>query len=623
VATSLVWVARETPARAGGRSLGPRRLRACACMLAGWRSRVAQSRRSSQLNMQARFLWNAAMLMGCGAPPPAVAHDTTPPAAVCPSSIVANSSFIPRPPLATVTGAQVATTEDCIALCCNTANCTEWIHTTEFKVETDATAAVASTREQRAEQRPGACVAGEPCCLLHSCLSDGDKGCHHNHSPREANITSGRPVPFKLQFAGVFSSNMVLQRAPASARIYGMAYPGKQIQLRVVSESGPAGPSPPPLQFAAHASINGSWSVQLPPRPAGGNFSFYLSCPTCKDPSAAASMTSVTYGEVWICSGQSNSEYCPTPHAICASICARNPVRSALSHAAAPGHRRLAVVVVSALRVSYGAELLRDAVWLPLHHTFGLNDTLASIAAGELEGPHGPRIRMFTMPKSSLPSPAYVIPQSHTGGKGMSGDLNMWNVPSSRRPTNSTTGVPIHTYGNCDDNVMAPYCFSATCWDFAVSLMNETEPEVPLGMISSNVGGTTIQAWSAKEQLLASCQQVSDPETDTSYYGGLYNGMIAPLVNMSVRGFIWYQGENSIGRFPEGSTTNHSGYSCEAANLVDNWRSAFSRAPNGTDPEAPFGLVTLAAGTSEGHGAEMAAFRQAQMGACVRSFVQL
>ena len=47
---------------------------------------------------------------------------------------------------------------------------------------------------------------------------------------------------------------------------------------------------------------------------------------------------------------------------------------------------------------------------------------------------------------------------------------------------------------------------------------------------------------------------------------------------------------------------------------MTSWRAAFSAQPDSTHPEAPFGLVTLAAGTSEGHGQEMPAFRQAQMG---------
>ena len=64
----------------------------------------------------------------------------------CPSSVVYNSSFVPHVPLATVVGDKVATTEDCIALCCNTANCSEWIHTTEYE---DSFTVVPNNSEQR------------------------------------------------------------------------------------------------------------------------------------------------------------------------------------------------------------------------------------------------------------------------------------------------------------------------------------------------------------------------------------------------------------------------------------------------------------------------------------------
>ena len=47
-------------------------------------------------------------------------------------------------------------------------------------------------------------------------------------------------------------------------------------------------------------------------------------------------------------------------------------------------------------------------------------------------------------------------------------------------------------------------------------------------------------------------------------------------------------------------------------NLVTSWREQWSAVPATTDPTFPFGLVSLAAGTSEGHGANMANFRHAQ-----------
>ena len=47
-------------------------------------------------------------------------------------------------------------------------------------------------------------------------------------------------------------------------------------------------------------------------------------------------------------------------------------------------------------------------------------------------------------------------------------------------------------------------------------------------------------------------------------------------------------------------------------NLVMSWREQWSVVPNTTDPVFPFGIVSLAAGTSEGHGPNMANFRHAQ-----------
>ena len=47
--------------------------------------------------------------------------------------------------------------------------------------------------------------------------------------------------------------------------------------------------------------------------------------------------------------------------------------------------------------------------------------------------------------------------------------------------------------------------------------------------------------------------------------------------------------------------------------LVDSWREVWSTTPlSGTDQSFPFGIVSLAGGTSEGHSWAMPAFRNAQ-----------
>ena len=209
----------------------------------------------------------------------------------CPSTIVNDSSFIPRPPLVTVAGASVATPSDCISLCCDHDNCTEWIHTTDFEPHATGTTVV--------DQRPGGCVIGEPCCQLHSCPNDKAKGCHHNIHPHNQSITSGRTTQYKLQFAGVFSNNMVLQREPSSASIYGIAVPKTAVQVRLIEGVAPVS------TVATHSSpLDGSWQVLLPAMPAGGNYSIQISSPKSPRSPVQVEITNITFGDVWICSGR-------------------------------------------------------------------------------------------------------------------------------------------------------------------------------------------------------------------------------------------------------------------------------------------------------------------------------
>ena len=43
--------------------------------------------------------------------------------------------------------------------------------------------------------------------------------------------------------------------------------------------------------------------------------------------------------------------------------------------------------------------------------------------------------------------------------------------------------------------------------------------------------------------------------------GALYNGMVLPFVNMSIKGWNWYQGENNLG-FHAGNVLDNAGYVC-------------------------------------------------------------
>jgi hypothetical protein len=130
--------------------------------------------------------------------------------------------------------------------------------------------------------------------------------------------------------------------------------------------------------------------------------------------------------------------------------------------------------------------------------------------------------------------------------------------------------------------------------------------------------------------------------------------MVRPFLNMTIKGALWYQvsaekcpcpsaslltnalsgkGENNVfqchgynstsgggnsgqggGPTACGDVATDTGYACMMKNLVSTWRTGWSDVDGTSDAEFPFGIVSLAGGTSEGHGPNMGAFRYAQTG---------
>lgn len=73
---------------------------------------------------------------------------------------------------------------------------------------------------------------------------------------------------------------------------------------------------------------------------------------------------------------------------------------------------------------------------------------------------------------------------------------------------------------------------------------------VPIGLITTNWGGSNIETWMTPESINAidSINKVVafSGENDNSKVAALYNGMVAPITNFTAKGFIWYQGESNL-----------------------------------------------------------------------------
>ena len=140
--------------------------------------------------------------------------------------------------------------------------------------------------------------------------------------------------------------------------------------------------------------------------------------------------------------------------------------------------------------------------------------------------------------------------------------------------------------------------FSAICLYFGEQLWEDLQ--VPIGLIESTWGGTIVEAWSPP-RALEYCGV-----TDTGVGSGpnhneyLWNAMIHPFLKMTIRGAIWYQGEQNAGYPGDYPGHNRDLYSCTFPAMVAAWRQAWAKATDGdTDRKFPFGFVQLASFTNQ------------------------
>ena len=158
--------------------------------------------------------------------------------------------------------------------------------------------------------------------------------------------------------------------------------------------------------------------------------------------------------------------------------------------------------------------------------------------------------------------------------------------------------------------------FSATCFYFGQELTDtitaaatDTTAAVapPIGLVHTAWGGSTIEQWLTNETI-ATCKFAKPTASGQEFH----DTRVMPYVDMSLKGFVWYQGENNCHSVMGNSAAN-AGYSCEMEALVTQWRQLWSASAGTTDPAAPFGIVSLASSGSEGASSlQMGAMRQAQ-----------
>nr|WP_068886590.1 sialate O-acetylesterase [Pedobacter panaciterrae] len=158
-------------------------------------------------------------------------------------------------------------------------------------------------------------------------------------------------------------------------------------------------------------------------------------------------------------------------------------------------------------------------------------------------------------------------------------NIKLFKIPktTSKTPQDNNEG----SWVACDSNTLK--AFSAVGYYFGKELNKDLN--VPIGLISSNWGGTPAEVWTPEDlvQGNTALKDASTKKTPAPWWpvapGYAYNAMIAPIVNYNIAGTIWYQGESNTG--------TASSYTELMNTMIGAWRKAW-------DNDFPFYYVQIA-----------------------------
>ena len=301
-----------------------------------------------------------------------------------------------------------------------------------------------------------------------------------------ATLTVAAPdTPDAIHLPKTLASGAVLQRDVA-VPIRGRARPGETVTATVRSQTK-----------SAVADASGRFSIALDPEPAGGSFTLTVS----GTESLAVTSTHLYFGDVWLCSGQSNMWYRLADHL------PQYPGAYGPIPAADDNHENLRFAML-------GTETA-------------------------------------TSPRTD---PTLYIPWSP------------WK------------NIPLQAGASFNWMSATPYFFGKT---LRAALDANGQSHVPLGILISAYGGTSIEQWIAPAPLAAAGPWASGAITP-SIASNCYHAMIAPLEDFPVKGVLWYQGENN-----SGNLVRTAAYARLQETLVASWRAARGH-------EFPFYFVQLA-----------------------------
>ncbi|HEX8040108.1 MAG TPA: sialate O-acetylesterase, partial [Chryseosolibacter sp.] len=173
--------------------------------------------------------------------------------------------------------------------------------------------------------------------------------------------------------------------------------------------------------------------------------------------------------------------------------------------------------------------------------------------------------------------------------------IRLMDIPRNM-PTEPVDDIKLAQWKPCSPQSVPD--FSAVAYYFGRNLFKELN--IPIGLIHTSWGGSNVEAWTSLDYLtkvekyktypeeLAEIRKKMEPGVDihpNKVHTSLFNGMIHPLIQLPVKGVIWYQGESNAW---EGML-----YRTLFPNMIQCWRD------NWRQPDLPFVFVQLPGYTDE------------------------
>ena len=285
------------------------------------------------------------------------------------------------------------------------------------------------------------------------------------------------PAHAEVTLPHIFGNNMVMQR-DMPVLIWGWAATGEEVAV-TLQDTGHA--------VKTTADAKGNWHAKLPAMSAGGPYTLHVAA------SNTLKLTNVMFGEVWVCSGQSNMEW---------------PVRASKDSEAEIAEADYPMIRLFDIPHKASGLLVPDveAEWHPTTPETIENFSAVAYAFGR---------KLY----KNLDVPIGLINTSWGGTR-----IEPWTPP---------VGF---------DSVHALESTSKELQDIHAKY----RAELPEKMAA-------IEAWIAETRKALETGEVISPMPDNRHPlthhaqpTGLYNGMVHPLVPFAMRGTIWYQGESNL-----------------------------------------------------------------------------